>query len=151
MSFDPQAFLSNTVVEGAMETKYVNAPPGEHQAQIQDYGARTTKNKDGSESTIVDLKWGIFDETVCAATGMTPTLVRQSIFLDISPQGGLANGPGKNVQLGRVREALKQNDPGKQWNFPMLKGAWARIKVEHSPNEKDPTNPYANVTAVAPI
>jgi hypothetical protein len=63
----------------------------------------------------------------------------------------MERGTGKNIQLGRVRAALGQNDENKPWKFSMLVGAAAKIKVEHSPNLKDPDSPYANVVAVAPL
>jgi hypothetical protein len=152
MNFDPQSFLNNTAIEGAMETKFVTCPAGEYNAPIIDVAARSIKDKTtGEESPIVDVIWGVSDAAVQAATGMEVVKVRQSIFIDLTPQGGLASGPGKNIQLGRLREALKQNDPSVSWNFNMLKNAVAKIKVEHSPNPKDITNPYANVTAVAPL
>lgn len=151
MNFDPNAFLNNAVAEGAMETKYVTCPPGEYNAQIVDVAARAIKNSNGEESPIVDVIWGVSDGAVTEATGMSMVRVRQSIFIDLTGQGGLATGPGKNVQLGRLREAVKQNDPTKPWSFGMLKNAVAKIKVEQSPNAKDPTNPYANVTAVTAL
>jgi hypothetical protein len=134
-----------------METKFVTCPAGEYNASIIDVAARSIKNKDGEESPIVDVVWGVSDAAITEATGMEMVRVRQSIFIDMTPQGGLATGPGKNIQLGRLRESLKQNDPAKAWNFMQLKGAAARIKVEHAPNAKDPSNPYANVTAVAAL
>jgi len=152
MNFDPQNFLNSTAAEGAMETKFVTCPAGEYNASIVDVGARAIKDKNtGEETPVVDVVWGVSDQAVMEATGMETVRVRQSLFIDMTPQGGLATGPGKNIQLGRLREALKQNDPSKPWNFNMLKGAAARIKVEQSPNTKDPSNPYANVTAVAPL
>lgn len=151
MNFDPTSFLNNTAVEGAMETKFVTCPAGEWQAQISDVKARSVKNKDGEETPIVDVIWMASDHAITEATGQEQVQVRQSIFIDITPQGGLSTGPGKNIQLGRLREALKQNDPAVSWNFNMLKGAVAKIKVEHSPNAKDPASPYANVTAIAAL
>jgi len=57
--------------------------------------------------------------------------VRQSLMLDVRADGALEFGKGKNVGLGRVREALGQNSTGRPWSFPMLGGQLAKVKVKH--------------------
>ena len=39
-------------------------------------------------------------------------------------------GKNKNVQLGKLREALGQNGPG-AWSFGMLEGASGIVRIEH--------------------
>ena len=61
--------------------------------------------------------------------------VKLSLFCDVNvDEAGnvvsLAYGPGKNVGLGRLREALGQNSPTKKWSWKHLEGVAAKIKVE---------------------
>lgn len=76
---------------------------------------------------------------------------RQSIFLDLTPNGALDMGPYKNADLNRLRDVFGLNVPGKQWRFQDFVGQPARIKIENRTNKEDPENPYQNVTAVAPM
>lgn len=141
-TFDPEAFLSTTTEE-ANETQFQPIPEGEYNAVIMKLDARTPKG-----NSILDVTWEIDDEGVRASTGMDSPRVRQSIFLDINEQGGLESGPNKNVQLGKLREALGQNNPGRPWAPSMMEGQVARISVKHRIVED---NVYSDVKGVAKI
>ena len=101
---------------------------------------------------MLDVVWQPEDEAQKQALGLErlPT-VRQTVFLDLTAQGGLDMGPFKNADLGRLREALNLNAEGQRWSFQEFIGKAAKIKVEQKPNEKDPANPYTNVTAVTKL
>ena len=78
--------------------------------------------------------------------------VKQSLFLDIDGSGALAFGANKNVKLGKLREALGQNNPGQSWNIQMLAGAGPlRIKVGSRPDKNDSTIIYNDVKATAAL
>ena len=124
-AFDPDSFLSTTT-EDANETSFRPIPEGEYNAVITKLDVRTPK-----ESTILDITWSVDDETARVETGMDDPQVRQSVFLDINTQGGLESGANKNVQLGRLREALGQNLTGQPWAPSMLEGQVARISIKH--------------------
>jgi hypothetical protein len=67
--------------------------------------------------------------------------------LELNEQGKLATGPNKNVSLGRLRDALGQNDPS--WTPQKLLGAGPFIgKVSHT-QVKEAI--YADVTRAAKI
>ena len=57
-------------------------------------------------------------------------------------------GKGKNVALGRLREALGQNTPGKPWSFGMLVGQVAKVAVKHRITDAGDT--FAEVKRVLP-
>lgn len=137
--FDPDTFAS-TPIQGELDTTFTPVPPAEYTATIEKYDFRTPK-----ESVIMDVYWSVDDEGAKEATGMDNPTVRQSIFLDVTSEGGLDMGKGKNIQLGRLREALGQNGPD-PWTPGMLVGAVARIKVEHTMHNG---NTYANVVSVS--
>lgn len=124
--FSPEAFLG-TSVKGANATRVIPVPEGDYPAIVKSLKPRLLD--DGR--LIIDLVWSVDDEKVREATKMKEPTVRQSLFVDRNGSGQLATGEGVNVQVGRVREALGQNDPTKEWNFHMLEGQAARITVKH--------------------
>lgn len=140
-TFNPDAFL-NTTVSDANSTTFAPVPEGEYVASVKEIKPRATD----SGKAILDVTWSIDDPAVEAATGMKSATVRQSIFLDVNEQGTLEVGKGKNVSLGRVREALGQNTPGKPWQPGMLIGGVARVTVKHRMVEDQV---YADIKGVA--
>ena len=138
--FDPDTFLSSTTTE-ASSTEYVPVPEGEYLAVVTKVAARATER-----AKILDVTWEIDDEAVKAETGLEHPTVRQSVFLDVNEQGALETGKGKNVDLGRLREAVGQNTPGQPWSPTMLEGQVARVRVAHRMYEG---RTYADVKGVA--
>src|SRR3990167_2206871 len=133
---------------GAMETKFVAVDAGEYVAMIPQGAVPEAPKKtqvDGEDRYVLDINWEISKddpkyEAQKKKTGMSNVRVRQSIFLDLVERGGktvLANGPGQNIQLGRLRAAVGQNDPAKKWSPQHLEGVVARIKVENRIYECD--------------
>lgn len=153
MSFDPNSFINNAEVQGAMETRFIRIPPGEYLALVEKVEGReadyTDKNGQQRKSPVCEITYRIDDESVRKATGMDNPSISQGIFLDINSAGQLEMGPGKNIKLGQLRAACNQNDPSKPWRFKMLEGNVVKIKVEQKPNKNDPNDPYSNVTGVA--
>lgn len=125
-TFNPDSFL-NTETTEANDTRYAPIPEGEFSACVKDIKPRTTN----SGKAVLDVSWIIDDAGVAEATGMKENTARQSIFLDLTEQGGLDNGKGKNIQLGKLRDALGQNASGKAWRPGMLVGGVARVKIAH--------------------
>lgn len=150
-TFNADAFLQGTV-DKEMDTTLIPVPEGPHDAQITKLSVTKLDAKDGKEeATILEVQWSPLSEEVKKATGMDNPTVRQSIWLDLTPGGGLDASKGKNVTLGRLREAVGQNKAGKKWSINMLNGATAQILVVHAPDKQDPSNVYANVKKVAPM
>jgi len=154
MSFDPNSFMQNTEVAGAMETKFQRIPPGEYTAVIEKVDGREAKYKDKQtgedrSSPCCDITYAIDDAALKETLGVDKPRITQGIFLDVNSAGQLEMGPGKNIKLGQLRQACNQNDPSKTWRFPMLQGQVVKVKVAQSPNPKDPNDPYSNVVAVA--
>ncbi len=130
--FDAESIL-NVQVDQPMATQYEPIPEGEYTATIRSVEARNTKNG----SVVLDVQWAIDDPALAERLNRQELLVRQSIFLDLTPNGALDLGPNKNVRLGRLREAVGQNQPGQPWNLRMLEGAGpARIGVRHRTTEE---------------
>lgn len=123
MSFNPEEFLQ-APVEGATSTEYVPIPEDEYTALIEKVEARTVGE---SAKPVLDIVWRIDAPEVEDAHEKS---VRQTIWLDLDESGALDRHKGKNVQLGRLREALGQNT-GKPWAPAHLQGNVARILVKH--------------------
>jgi len=146
--FDPNQFLDATVTE-ANSTQLSPCPVGEYHAVIADEPKfrQFSGTKDPTKTyTSLDLQWAIDDPSVCEVTGRTPTKVRQSLMLDFTESGSLDMGRGRNVGLGRLREAVGLNKPGQPFSFRQLQGQHAKVVVSH---RVDGENIYDEVRAVA--
>lgn len=139
MSFDPEAF-ANIAIDGPTSTKMIPVPAGEYIATVKSFKARSIKRDDG-ESAVLDVMWQPEDADgkIKAKTKRDVNTVRQSVWLDLTPNGALASGEGVNDRLGVLRECLGQNKAGVRWTPAMLVGGVAKIVVKHKPrkDEKD--------------
>jgi hypothetical protein len=127
--FDPDTFLSQSV-EGELDTTRPRSEPGEYQATIISTEARSFySEKKQRDYFVLDVFWDVDDEAVKAITDQDTNQIRQTIFLDISDTGGLDMGKGKNIGLGKLREAVGQNQAG-PWSPSMLNGQRATVRVE---------------------
>lgn len=147
--FDPTTFLQ-TSLQGANSTEYVNIPEGEYIGMIRPNGIQAREiSTDNGKSIVLDLTWETDDQRASEVTGMKTPTARQSIFLDLTPEGNIDLSKGKNVKLGRLREALRQNDPARSWSFSMLAGVPARFSVKH--RTADDGKVYADVKEVTAL
>ena len=66
------------------------------------------------------------------AAGFAPQLtISDRAFLDLTPQGGLDNAPGKNRQQRSYREATGMNKAGEVFAWRMLQGKVVKVKIKH--------------------
>ena len=145
-SFNPDTFL-NTETDSANSSTYTPVPEGEFNASIKVIKPRVLT--DGR--AVLDVTWTVDDEVARNETGMAEPSVRQTLWLDTTESGGLDFGKGKNVGLGRLREAVGQNQAGKPWAPGMLVGQVAKVKVGHSIDKRDGVTINADVKAVLPL
>lgn len=145
--FDPNQFLDMQTTE-ANDTKVVPVPVGEYAAIVEKVEARSwTSKKDPTKSGVaLDILWSVEDPGVKALLERDKVTVKQGLMLDITETGGLDMGKGKNVGLGRVREATGLNAPGSPFGPSMLTGRMAKITVKH---RVEGTDIYAEVGGVA--
>jgi hypothetical protein len=138
VSFNPELFLNQTS-DQANSTEYVLIPVGEYVGVIGPISADSFKSFDikkgenaGKKAYRLDLKIDLNDETgaLKELLGRAPS-VTAGIMLDIKADGSLEFGKGRNVQLGRLREAVGQNSTGRPWSFGHLAGQPVKIKVVH--------------------
>lgn len=132
-TFDIDSFMQQTVV-GANSTATIPVPVGEYLAISEDVKCIPWAKKDGSASGLkLQITWSIEDEAVKALLERTKVTVRQDIMLDLTEQNGLDMGKGKNVGLGRLREALDINDQTIPFSFPMIVGRMGKLAIVHEP------------------
>lgn len=130
--FNPDQFL-DMQFEGQNDTKVVPVPAGEYTAMIEEVKVRQWQGKaDPLKSGLtLDIQWSIDDPSVKELLGRDKVTVKQGIMLDLTDAGGLDMGKGRNIGLGRLREALDLNQPGRPFSFTMLTGRVARVSVSH--------------------
>jgi hypothetical protein len=127
--FDIAAF-SNATFDQPNDTVMVPCPEGEFVGVIEKPEIRPWKQKDGDKSGLaLDYMVAIDDPKVTEVTGRKPTRVRGGVMLDLTDAGGLDFGKGKNVGLGKLREAVGLNQAGQPFSFNMLAGQMIRAKI----------------------
>lgn len=148
--------FQNASFEGVGDTKRLRVPEGDFNAVIVGpWGERSklrVQQGQGGTYLIADIVWKPSDPKIQSELGVEelPT-VRQSIFLDLTPGGGLDMGPYKNTELNLLLTVFGLGTNGAPWKWSDLIGRPARVKTKHNANEKNPLDPFVNVTAVTKI
>ena len=151
MSFNAEEFM-NQAVEGSLDTKIDPLGEGDFPGVIDDVSVAAGE-KDGKDWTRLDVKWKITDADALSAAGKAPDIpvtVNQGIMLDINEQGKLDTGAQKNVRLGKLRDAVNQND-GSPWTPGMLIGCVAMLRIGTRPDRNDPETLWNDIKSVVAI
>lgn len=130
-TFNPDTFLDINVTE-ANSIESTPVPEGEYLAMAGEPKIRQWNSKDGTKSGLaLDIPWTIDSPSPKEYTGRDTNVVMQGLMLDLNEGGGLDTGKGMNVGLGRLREAVGLNTPGKPFNFRQIQGQLAKITIKH--------------------
>lgn len=144
--FNPDDFLNSTVT-GVLATRRPPIPEIEEATLIiKDLKARMTGGD--NPQPVLDVTMTVDEQSARDATGMAEPSVRYGCWLDLTPEGDLDMGEGKNVQLGRLREAVGQNVEGQGWQPSMLLGQVLRGKITQRPDKNDPETIYNDIAAI---
>lgn len=131
--FDPAAFLDMTM--DAPSVKRPPLPTGDYRAVVGDVTSKSWTSGDGSKSGInweIPLAVDVPAELQSSLGLDKPTItLTDKIFLDLTPAGGLDNGPGKNGKIRRYREALDLNKPGDAFSARAMVGRIVLVRVGH--------------------
>lgn len=138
--------LMNEDVSGSMSTAVKPIPEGTYTAVISEVKLREVKTKNGV-SLSLDVKLSLDAPELKEELKRDPT-VFQSFWLDLDDNGRLDLSEGRNVKLGRLREAVGQNTPGQPWNIRKLEGQVVKVQTTNSLSE-DGSQVYTNVKAFA--
>lgn len=130
--FDPAQFLDMQVTD-SNDTKIVPVPVGEYIAVCSEIKSRvwTAKDDPSKSGVALDLVWELDSPELKQLLGRDKITVKQGVMLDMTDSGNLDMGKGKNVGLGRLREALDLNQPGKPFAPSMMAGRAAKVVVSH--------------------
>lgn len=135
--FNPESFLNSDIAD-ANDTVEPELPRDEYEGQVDSINPRVIHPRSGGDPRLlVEVVWELDDDKIQAIFDRS-IKVRQTLFIDTvgGPTGAIATGKGKNVQLGRLREALRQNQAGKPWNWQMLIGQRAMVTAAHEDVER---------------
>lgn len=150
-NFDPAVFES-IIIEDANETKSTPIPEGEYNAIADSVRIRsvdiTKGERAGTTVPILEVMWQIMDDTgkLAELLNRDKIVVRQDIWLDVQ-DGALSFGPNLNVGLGRLREAVGLNKPGKPFSFKMIEGQ-GPVRISVTQKVQDSGDVYNNVSKV---
>jgi len=154
--FDAGTFMNQTI-DAQLDTQIKQCPEGEFRAMIDDFDEKAfrtfTSQKNGNDYTVFSPPFVIQDQAVQADLGRDKVVVfHKGMFIDVGVDGGLDFSKGKNVDLGKLREAVNQNVAGQPWSFNHLKGAGpVMVRVVHEADANDAEKKYARVTRVTRI
>ncbi|MBW8034108.1 MAG: hypothetical protein FVQ79_00120 [Planctomycetes bacterium] len=149
--FSPQEFVQ-TQYQESTATVRIPVEAKDYAAQISKVEAREVTigkgERVGQKAIVLDVIYNIDDAEQKTLTGRDPLAIRQSIFLDTTERGGLDFGKGKNVRLGRLREAAGQNAEGQAWSPGMLSGVMVRVQVGQRIDGEDIYEDIKKVTGI---
>lgn len=146
--FDPVQFAEQVVTE-QMDTKLIPVPVGTYNMLLEKYTVRQNQGKQDPTKVYVslDITWEVLDEGVKSQLSRDKVTVPQSIMLDIE-NGRIAVGAGKNVGLGKLRQALGLNVPGEPFSLGMIAGRMAKGTVYHDPYNGEIYSKVKSVEAI---
>lgn len=147
--FSPDQFL-DMPIEGSNDTKIVPVPVGEYTAVAEDVKVRQWQAKDDPSKSglALDIVWNVDDAGLRELLGREKITCKQGIMLDLTDSGSIDMGKGRNIGLGRLREALGLNEPGQPFSFTMIPGRLAKVSIKHRVHEEDV---FAEVKGVAKL
>ncbi len=147
--FNADSFLNQTV-EAKLDTKRIPHPEGDwDEGQITDLKIKDGTSKE-SGKTWVRLTATIVNTDPQVKADMKlgedqVPQVRWEEFIDITEDGTLDVSDGKNIKLGKLRQACGQNSDD-EWSLGDLKGATLGFRVKHQFNNDG--DPYAVCSGV---
>lgn len=140
-SFDPSVFLDAQVNEAnekrpPLPTENPDDANGLYLAVIgeikTDSGTIGKGDRTGQPWASMLIPLRIQVPPVVQALGLPPELtITDRAFLDLTPQGSLDNGKGKNRRQKDYRDATGQNTAGVPWAWRMLQGRTVKVKINH--------------------
>lgn len=152
--FNPQQFLDAQFTE-SNDTVLRPIPAGEYIGYIEPGTVDVKQWKSNKDPSVTGLKLAsllvIDDAAVRAELGRDKVTCRYEVMLDITEEGGLDMGKGKNITLGRLREATGCNEAGQPFAFRMLEGRPMKVLISHRVDDNDSSKVYTDVKGVAKL
>lgn len=159
--FDAASFLETTHSgEYVSQTDYVLPDPGDYPGQITDkIEAVKGVGEDGRPWARCNITWEITDDAQRKKLNAEKVFVRQSFFLDLTPDSTVDNpvldfGLNKNMAIKRLWKSTGVTSGRHAKAKPTigdLKFMQALIRVDHEPDRNDPSIQYAVVKKVTSL
>ena len=148
--FDTDNFLGSSA-GGTMSTERELIPANTYSdCSIADlkmsHGTIGKGERAGDPWAMLTIIWEIHDQEVKDKLDRSTVKVSQRVMLDLTADGELDTGRGKNFRLGKLKHTLGLNSGETKW-IDFI-GKRAVISVTHGVNEKDGT-PTEEVSGVA--
>ena len=135
--FDPESFL-DTTINTQFATNIPPIPEGEHLCLVTALDPKVITGKSsGEDFFILEVECTVDTEEAREATGMKEPKARKSLFMDIDDDGCLKDGETDNVDLGKFREALGQNNENEDWKPSDMLGQVFIGSIYHEPSNKE--------------
>jgi hypothetical protein len=137
--FDTENFLSSSA-GGTLSTERTLIPADTYaNANIKDlkinHGIIGSGDNAGKPWVRLNVIWQIDSQELRDLLDRAFVTVTQGFMLDVTEDGELDTGKGKNVRLGKLKKALGLNEKEAQW--AEFIGKYATIQVAHGVNGKD--------------
>lgn len=140
--FNPEQYL-NATMETPLEKRDPllasgATPDGCYYATIKEVKARQWEGKTEKTAGKSGIAWDVqlevdVPEAQRSTQGTDKRIVFDSIMLDLTEQGMIDAGKGKNGRLMMYREALDMNKPGDSFSALKMVGRPVKIKIDHRP------------------
>lgn len=153
--FDAEAFM-NSVTTDANSTFVPLIPDGEYNFVITKVepksGIISKGEKVGEPWAMLRVTIETEDAAALEGTeGMTKRTHTEGIMLDLTETGSLDMGKGRNVTLGRLREAAGLNRPGEPFAPGMFVGRSVRAHISRRVDPNDSEKFYNTVKGWKPL
>lgn len=133
MTFDPEAFKAAAVHEVTAD-RYTALPVGDYSGTISKAEVVAGESNNGP--------WARLDVTVDIAYNGRTKPTRLGFMLDLDDSDKLDSSPNRNVLLGQIRSATRNNVAGKPFTYDMLIGHSVMVMIGHRPDKNDPEKVY---------
>jgi len=150
-SFNPDTFLDATLTDPT--EKRPPLPVGDYTAILGAVTARQWQGK--ADPTKSGIAWDIpvtidVPAEVQAELKMDQSTLnlKDSIMIDLTANGTIDNGPGKNRRLRAYREATDMNKPGDVFSARKMEGKIVKVKITHDLWEGQPIEKISGVVAL---
>lgn len=129
-AFDPSTFLDAQI--DTPDERRLPLPEGVYTAMIGEPSIKTG-DKDGKPwaSILIPLTIDVPQQVQEEQKLQAQLTLTHRGFMDLTPQGLMDNGPGKNRVRRLYREALGLNKPGEAFNWRMIQGKPVKVSVKH--------------------
>lgn len=154
--FDPAQYLDSTTTEAAEKRDPLPATQ-DWIGEITDVKSRASQGKKDPSQTYLFFDYAIVVNLreeypeVASKIGVEKLNLKYGVSVDLTENGAMDWGKGRNSGLRIIREATGTNEAGKAWNARMPIGHRVRIKIKHREYPEGSGNMIEDVASLAKV